>query len=81
MEQINHMEAVGLRHRQPALPVGGVGARGASAGPGSHPVQDRAVERRVDNLVVGHVRPLSLSAPLFSRPTLGGYSAKPRNVQ
>lgn len=81
MEQINHMKAVGLGHRQPALPVASVGARGASAGSSSHAVQDRAVERRVNNLVVGHARPLTHSAPLFSHPTVGGYSAKPRIVQ
>ena len=54
-------------------------ARG-SAGSGRNAVQDRPVERRVDDLVVGH-EPLLFNTPnLIARPVYG-YGAKREIMQ
>lgn len=50
------------------------------ASPGGHRMQDRAVQRRVDDVVVGH-EPLLLNIPnLIARPA-HGYGAKREIMQ
>lgn len=52
---------------------------GGMAGPGRHGVKNGAVERRVDDLVVGHVCP-SLNPLNLSRAVSPGYVEKPEIV-
>lgn len=49
-------------------------------GPGRHSVQDRSVERRVDDLVVGHV-PLLFNTPNLNRALALDYVEKSEIVQ
>lgn len=82
MQVVNDMEALRFSHRQPSLSLAVVQARGRAAGASGYPVEDRAVERRVDDVVVFHGgQPLSLClCKLKARPR-GGYGAKSRIVQ
>ena len=51
-----------------------------SAGSGRNAMQDRPIERRVDDLVVGH-EPLLFNIPNLSARPVYGYGAKRENVQ
>lgn len=50
------------------------------AGTGSDAVQDRPVERRVDDFVVGH-EPLPFNIPNLNARPVYGYGAKPEIMQ
>ena len=50
------------------------------AGPGRNAVQDRPVERRVDDLVVGH-EPLPFNIPNLNARPVYGYGAKREIMQ
>ena len=69
-----------ISQRVPVRAASLVLARGHSAGSGRNAVQDRPVERRVDDLVVGH-EPLLFNIPNLSARPVYGYGAKRENVQ
>lgn len=58
MKGLTHRAPLRLRLSRPLRCAVVVDARRCSAGPSRHAVQDRSVERRVDDVAVGHVRPL-----------------------
>lgn len=80
MQQIHHREPLRLGLGDPFAGAGAIDVGSPSAGSGRDAVQDRPVERGIDDLVVGHVCPLFNSHNLKTKP-LGGYDAKSRIVQ
>lgn len=79
MQQHRGLSALFASQNGPAVLTGFPGGDGA--GPGRRSVQDRSVQQRINNLVVGHA-----ALPLFNTPNLtagprNGYGAKREIVQ
>ncbi|MFZ4165201.1 hypothetical protein [Brevundimonas sp. NPDC058933] len=79
MQQHRGLSALFASQNGPAILTGFPGGDGASAG--RRGVQDRSIQQRVNNLVVGHA-----ALPLFNIPNLiagprNGYGAKREIVQ
>lgn len=79
MQQHRGLSALFASQNGPAVLTGSPGGDGA--GPGRRSVQDRSVQQRINNLVVGHA-----ALPLFNIPNLtagprNGYGAKREIVQ
>ena len=69
-----------ISQRVPVRATGLVLSRRHPTGSSRNAVQDRPVERRVDDLVVGH-EPLLFNIPNLSARPVYGYGAKRENVQ
>lgn len=78
----------GLTHRAPlrlglSQPVPGsirIGRSRPTAGSGCGAVKDRPIERRIDDVVVGHACPL-LNTPNLNAAPVNGYGAKTGALQ
>ena len=81
MERPTHRAPLCLGLVDPFPGVGAVHVGRSHAGPRRHPVKDRPIERRVDDVVVGHVCPLFLNTPNLKPAPSNGYGAKLRIVQ
>jgi hypothetical protein len=80
MQQVDRRETLCLRLGDPFAGSGSVHLGSLAAGSGCDAVQDRPVERGIDDLVVGHVCPL-FNTPNLKAGPLNGYGAKSRIVQ
>lgn len=80
MQQIDRHDSLTLRLGDPFAGPGGVGIGCAPAGSGRHGVKDGAIERPVDDFVVGHVCPL-LNTPNLNAGPVNGYGAKTGALQ
>lgn len=58
MQRPSHRDALRLSFVDPFSGSGAVGSGCGSAGSSRNAVKDRSVERRIDDVVVGHVCPL-----------------------
>lgn len=80
MECLTHRAALCLGLADPFAGSGAIHLGCMSAGSGCNTVENGPVERRIDDVVIGHVRSL-LNAPNLKAPPRDGYGAKSRIVQ
>ena len=81
MERLSHRDPLCLGLADPFSGIGAVHLGGLHACSGRNPVKDRPIERRIDDVVVGHVCPLFLNTPNLKPEPSNGYGAKLRIVQ